>query len=129
MNSSPNKYPPKFPMAHLTLSASPTKMCLDFSSGNTVDIDMKDIGRRRIISRDFPNSHFSSSFYFSSDFIASAETYACISTAPIPSLYQYTLMEKFLDGYGLSEVGLDKISFFNRSSNIWSSGFHRFCIS
>ena len=39
-------------MEHLTVDDSPTKLCLEFSSGDNVDIDMKDIGRRRITSRD-----------------------------------------------------------------------------
>ena len=52
MNYDIHKYFLKFPMAHLTTGASPKKICLDFSSGDTVDLDMKEIGRRRIPSRD-----------------------------------------------------------------------------
>ena len=38
MNSSSRKYFLNFPMAHLTTDDSNTKLCLDFYSGNTVDI-------------------------------------------------------------------------------------------
>ena len=52
MNSDPQNYSLKFSIDHLTEYASTTKLCLDFSSGDTVDLDMKEIGRRRIPSRD-----------------------------------------------------------------------------
>ena len=41
MNSSPYKYFLNFPMFHLTAAPYPTKLCIDFSSGDTVDLDMK----------------------------------------------------------------------------------------
>ena len=44
MNYDPHKYFIKFSMSHLTVAASPTKPSLDFSSGYTVDLDMKEIG-------------------------------------------------------------------------------------
>ena len=48
VNYAPYKYFLNFTIAHLIAAASPTKLCLDFSSGSTVDLDMKEIGRRRI---------------------------------------------------------------------------------
>ena len=42
-------------MAHLTAAEYPTKPCLYFFSGDTVDLEMKEIGRRRIPSRDLSN--------------------------------------------------------------------------
>ena len=38
-------------MAHLSAAASPTNACLDFYSVDTIDLEMKEIGRRRIPSR------------------------------------------------------------------------------
>ena len=73
MNPDPQKYFLDFPMSHLTATASPTKLCLEFSSGDTVDLEMKDIGRRRIPSRDLSNSHFPPSFSCASDFLASSD--------------------------------------------------------
>ena len=52
-------------MDHLTAASSPTKLRLDFFSGYTVDIDMKEIDRRCISSRDLSNSHFPLSFFLS----------------------------------------------------------------
>ena len=92
MNSDPHKYFLNSPIAHLTADTSPTKLCLDFSSGDTFDLEMKEIGRRRIHSREFSNSQFTLYFYFDSDFIASYETYACRRTAPIKSLDQSIFM-------------------------------------
>ena len=92
MNSDTHKYFLKFPMAQLTAAASPKNICLDFYSGNTVDIDMKEIGRRRIPSRYLSNSHFLPDFSCTSDFLASSHKSACKSTAPIPSLEQSVLM-------------------------------------
>ena len=91
MNYDPHKYFLKFPIDHLTAATSPTNLCLDFSSGDTVDIEMKDIGHRRIPYRDLSNSHFPPSFYCAYDFIASSDTSACRITATIPSLYQSVL--------------------------------------
>ena len=107
----------------------PKKMRLVFSSGDTVDLKMKEISRRRIPSRDLSNSHFPLTFSCDSGFIAYSGTSACRRTAPILSLDWSVLMYNLLEGSGLAKVGPDKISFFNRSSNIWSSIFHRFCIS
>ena len=56
VNYDPHKYFLDFSMAHLTTAASLTKLFLDFSSGDTVDIEMKDIGCRHIPSREFSNS-------------------------------------------------------------------------
>ena len=128
MNSTPHKYFLNFTMAHLTVSDSPTKLCLYITSGNTVDLKMKSIGPRRITSRYFSNSHFSPSFSCDSDFFASDEISDCRSTALVPSLDQYILMWNLLYGSGLDKVGPDKVSFFSHSSNLWSSGFYRFCI-
>ena len=116
-------------MAHLTAAAFPTNLCLDFYIGDTVDIGMKDIGRRRIPSRDLSNSHFLPSFSCASDFIAPSETSYYRSTDTIPSLDQSVLMYNLLEWSGLAKVGSDKIYFFNRYSNLWYSVFHRFCIS
>ena len=63
-------------MTHLTVAASPTKPYIDFSGGNTVDLDMKEIGCRRITSRDLSNSHFPTSFSCASDFLAYTDTSA-----------------------------------------------------
>ena len=52
VNSDLHKYFMNFTMAHLTAAASPAKLCLDFLSDNTVDLDMREIGRRRIPYRD-----------------------------------------------------------------------------
>ena len=41
VNSDPHKYFLDFPMDYLTADAYTTKVCLDFSSGYTVDIDIK----------------------------------------------------------------------------------------
>ena len=79
-------------MAHITAAASPTKLCLDFSSVDTFDLKMKEIGRRWILSRDLTNSHFLTTFSCAYDFIDFSEAYACKITAPIPSLDQSVLM-------------------------------------
>ena len=52
MNSDPHKYFLNFHMAHLTVADSPKNLCLEFYSGETVDINIKEIGRMRITSRD-----------------------------------------------------------------------------
>ena len=41
VNSSTHKYLLEFPMERLTATASPTNLCLECSSGDTVDLDMK----------------------------------------------------------------------------------------
>ena len=79
-------------MSELTEVAYTTKLCLEFSSGDTVDIEMKEIGRIWITSRDLSNSHFTSYFSCASDFIASYKKSSCISTDPIPSLEESVLM-------------------------------------
>ena len=55
VNSYPHKYFLYFPFPHRTVSASPTKLCIGFSSGNTVDLEMKKIGHRCIPHRDLSN--------------------------------------------------------------------------
>ena len=55
MNSDTHKYFIKFTMDHLTTADSQTKICLEFSSRDTVNLEMKEIGRRRIASRDLSN--------------------------------------------------------------------------
>ena len=92
MNSDPHNYFLNFPVTHLTEAASPTKLCIDFYSGDTVDIEMKDIDRRRIPSRDLSNSHFLLDFFCVSDCIASYDTFDYRSTATIPSLDHSVLM-------------------------------------
>ena len=52
-----------------------TKLCIEFFSEDTVDLDMKGIGNRHIPSRDSSNSHFPPSFSCASDFLASSDTY------------------------------------------------------
>ena len=126
MNSDPHNNVLKFPMSHLTVSSSNTKLYIKFSSGNTVDLKMRKIGCRCIPSRDLSNSHFPLSFSCASEFIVSYETSSCRSTDPIPYLYQYVLVYKLIEGYVLAKVGPDKIYFVNRFSNFWSSIFHRF---
>ena len=116
-------------MAHLTSADSPTKLCIEFSSGNTVYLDMKEIGRRRIPSRELSNSHFPPYFYCSSAFLPYTGKSPCIITTPIPSLDQYVFIWDLLDGSVIAKLGPDKISFFNRSRNLCSSGFHGFCVS
>ena len=75
MNSDTHKYYLNFPMSHFTVAASLTKLCIEFSSEDTVDLDMKGIGNRHIPSRDLSNSHFPPSFSCASDFLASSDTY------------------------------------------------------
>ena len=65
VNYATHKYFLKFSIDHLTADDSPTKLYLEFSSGDTVDLDMKEICRRRIPSKDFSNSNFLPSFSFS----------------------------------------------------------------
>ena len=79
-------------MSQLTADASPKKLCLEFSSGYTVDLEMKEIGRRRIPSRDLSNSQFPPAFSCASDFLDSSETSDYKSTDPIPYLEQSFLM-------------------------------------
>ena len=79
-------------MDHLTAADYPTKLDLDFFSGITVDIDMKEKGRRHNPSRDLSNSHFSPSFSFIYEFLASSEIATFRSTDPITYLYQSVMM-------------------------------------
>ena len=46
VSSDPHKYFLKFPMDHLTVADHPTNIYLDFSSGDTIDIEIKEIGYR-----------------------------------------------------------------------------------
>ena len=48
LNSATHKYLLNFTMDHLTVAGSPKKLCLEFCSGETVEINMKEIGCRRI---------------------------------------------------------------------------------
>ena len=86
VNSAPHKYFINFPISHLNAAASTTKLCIDFSSSDTVDIKMKEIIRRQIPSRDLSNSHFSPDFYCASAFLASTKSPDCRSTATTTSL-------------------------------------------
>ena len=86
VNYDTQKYLLNFHMAHITADDSPKNICLKFYNGSTVDLDMKEIGRRRIPSRDLQNSHFPPAFYYAYDFIDSSETSDCRSNSPIPSL-------------------------------------------
>ena len=79
-------------MAQLTVDDPPTNLCLDFSRGDTVDLDMKEIGHRRITSRDFSDSQFPPSFSCVSDFLSSNDASTCRSTNLIPSLEHSSLM-------------------------------------
>ena len=92
MNYDPNKYFMNFPMAHLTAFSFPAELCIDFYSGNTVDLDMKDIGRRRITSRELTNSHFPTSFSCACDLLSLSETSTFRSTDTIPYLDQSVLI-------------------------------------
>ena len=56
-------------MDHLTETDSPTHLCLGFSNGDTVDLEMKEIGRRQISSRELSNSHFPPFFSCASDLL------------------------------------------------------------
>ena len=78
-------------MDHLTTATSPTKSLLELSSGDTVDIEIKEIGRKRIHSRDSSNSHFKQAFYCASKFIDSTESYACRRNTPMTYLDQSVL--------------------------------------
>ena len=129
VNYTPHKYFLNFMMEHLTVDDSPTKLCLEFSCGDTVDIDIKKVGHRCIPSRYLSNLHFSLSFSCASNFIASIDSYDCIIPYPIPSLDQYILMYNLLYGSGLTKVCPDTIYFFSHSSNLWSFGVHRLYIS
>ena len=92
MISDPHTYFMRFTMSHLTAASYPTNTCLEFYSGDTVDIEMKDIGSGRINSRDSSNSQFLPYFSCAFEYLASYETYACRSTAPIISLHHSFLM-------------------------------------
>ena len=92
MNFDTHKYFLNFTMSHLAAAVSPTKVCLEFSSGDTVDLEMKEIGCRHITSRDLSNSQFPPAFYYAYNFIPSYETSECKRTAPIPSLGHSILM-------------------------------------
>ena len=70
VNSAPHKYFLTFPIVHLTAATYTKNICLDFSSANTVDLEVKEIGRRCIPSSNLSNSHFLPSFYCASDFLA-----------------------------------------------------------
>ena len=48
MNSASYKHFLTFSMDHLNEAASTIKPCIDFSGGETIDIEMKEMGRRRI---------------------------------------------------------------------------------
>ena len=52
-----HKDPPKFPMSHLTTTDSLTKLYLDFSSGDTINLKIREIGHRSIPSGYLSNSH------------------------------------------------------------------------
>ena len=82
----------KVPFGLPTVTAYPTKLCLELSSGNTIDLEIKEIGGRCIPSRDLSNSHFLLSFSVAYDFITSYETSNCRSTTPISSLDQSIFM-------------------------------------
>ena len=92
VNYDPHKYLMNFPMAHITVADSTTKIYLHFYIVDTVDVEMKEIGRRRIPSRDLSNSHLTLYFYCTSNFLASAETSDSRCTARITSLDQSILM-------------------------------------
>ena len=52
VNSDPQKHFLNFHKAQLTAAGSTTKICPDFPSGDIIDPEMKEIGRRFIPSRD-----------------------------------------------------------------------------
>ena len=82
----------KLPMTHLNAADSPTKLCIEFYSGNTVDLETKGICCSCIPSKDLSNSHTPPYFYCDSEFLASTESSACRSTSSIPYLGQTVLM-------------------------------------
>ena len=92
VDSAPHKYFLNFTKNHLTAAAYPKKTFFDFSSGVTVYLEMNEIGRGCIPSRDFSNPHLTFAFYCASNFIEYTESYVCTSTAPISSFYQSILM-------------------------------------
>ena len=79
-------------MAYLTADDSPTNTCLNVSSSYTVNIDKKQICRRRITSREFSNSHFPPSFSCAYEFLASTDSSDYSSAKTIISLDLYVLM-------------------------------------
>ena len=79
-------------MSHLAAAASPKNIRLKFSRGDTIDIEMKEIGCRRITSRELSNSHFPPYFYWDYEFLSYTDSSACRSTAPMMYLDQYILM-------------------------------------
>ena len=115
-------------MDDITLDASPTKLRLKFSSWDTIDLEMKEFGRKQILSREFTNSHFPPAFSCASNFLASTESFACRITAPIPSFYQYILIYILRYCSGISNVCPATMSSFNLYSNILSSVIYMFCI-
>ena len=91
VNSVTKKFFINFLMAHFTADASPAKVYLELYSVDTIDLQMKEIGRRRIF-RDLSSSHFLPDFSCTSDFLASAESSACRITTSIQLLDQSVLM-------------------------------------
>ena len=41
VNCAPHNYFQGYAMAHLTMASYPTKLCLEYSSGDTIDLEMK----------------------------------------------------------------------------------------
>ena len=95
-------------MVQINADASPKNICLEFFNFNTVDLEMKEIGRRRITSRYLSKSHLTLFFYFASEFIASAESYSYRSPTPIISLNQSVLIYNLLYGSGITKLICNK---------------------
>ena len=93
MNYDTHKYFLNFIMAHTSESSSPTKLCIEFSSDKTFDIETKEIGRRCIPFRNVLNYNFPQDFYCASNFLDSTKS-STFRTPPtlIPLLDQYILM-------------------------------------
>ena len=98
VNSDPHKYFSNFPIYHLTVADSPTKLCLKLSRVDIVDLEMKQIGRRHIPYRDFSNSQFLQYFSCASNFLVSPESYACKRLPPFHHCTSMSLCRTFYMG-------------------------------
>ena len=75
-------------MDHFNADSFPSNICINFSSGNTVDLNTKEIFRRKITSKDWSNLQFTLLFSCAYDLIDSVDTSACRITTLVTLLDQ-----------------------------------------
>ena len=92
VNSATNRYLLNLPIDHINASAFNKNICLDFSSGEAIVIQMKEIGNNRITHRELSNSHFPTYISCDSLFIDSNEFSDFRMTATMLLLYHYVLI-------------------------------------